>query len=99
MNELSKLEKAKREISLLEHAITFVSIAGQAHQRMYHTDEIPANYLAAIDLLNNQLSTAKTRLKQIETLEAEDEIKYCPTCGEEWSGTSCGADSCGWITG
>ena len=70
MNELSELEKAKREISLLEHAITFVSIAGQTHQRMYHTDEIPANYLTAIDLLNNQLSTAKTRLKQIETLES-----------------------------
>lgn len=67
MNELSELEKAKREISLLEHAITFVSIAGQAHQRMYHTDEIPANYLAAIDLLNNQLRVAKELLKTLES--------------------------------
>ena len=28
-----------------------------------------------------------------------DEIEYCPTCGEEWSGTSCGALRCGWIEG
>ena len=67
MNELSELEKAKREISLLEHAITFVSIAGQTHQRMYHTDEIPANYLSAIDLLNNQLRVAKELLKTLES--------------------------------
>ncbi len=67
MNELSELEKAKREISLLEHAITFVSIAGQAHQRMYHTDEIPVNYLTAIDLLNTQLNVAKELLKTIES--------------------------------
>ena len=24
-------------------------------------------------------------------------VEYCPTCGEEWSGTSCGIDDCGWI--
>ena len=28
-----------------------------------------------------------------------DEIEHCPTCGEEWSGTSCGALRCGWIEG
>lgn len=27
----------------------------------------------------------------------QDEIKFCPLCGEEWSGTSCGLDDCGWI--
>jgi protein tyrosine phosphatase len=29
----------------------------------------------------------------------DDEIEYCPTCGDEWSGTSCGANECGWIVG
>ena len=70
MNELSELEKAKREISLLEHAITFLCITSQAHQRMYHTDEIPENYVVAFDALNNQLCIAKARLKQIETSES-----------------------------
>ena len=27
----------------------------------------------------------------------QEQKKYCPTCGEEWSGTSCGADDCGFI--
>lgn len=67
MNELSELEKAKREISLLEHAITFVSITSQAHQRMYHTDEIPENYVVAFDALNNQLCIARELLKTIES--------------------------------
>ena len=31
--------------------------------------------------------------------DQSDEIEYCPTCGEEWSGTSCGALRCGWIEG
>lgn len=28
-----------------------------------------------------------------------DDKEYCPTCGAEWSGTSCGIDDCGWIVG
>jgi hypothetical protein len=31
-------------------------------------------------------------------VEAPYEPEYCPTCGEEWSGTSCGVN-CGWVTG
>lgn len=31
--------------------------------------------------------------------EQQDEIEFCPTCGEEWSGTSCGLNNCGWING
>ena len=68
MNELSVLEKAKREISLLENAISFVSITGQTHQRMYHTAHIPANYLTALDALDTQLCGAQALLKRIETL-------------------------------
>lgn len=31
--------------------------------------------------------------------EYDDEVEYCPKCNEEWSGTSCGIDDCGWIVG
>lgn len=29
--------------------------------------------------------------------EEDDEPEECPTCGGEWSGTSCGAVECGWL--
>ena len=29
--------------------------------------------------------------------EDDDEPEECPTCGGEWSGTSCGAVECGWL--
>ena len=35
----------------------------------------------------------ETILSELE----EDEVELCSVCGEEWSGTSCGADHCGWI--
>jgi hypothetical protein len=66
--ELSVLEKAQREVELLEWSMSSVKIAGQAHQRMYHTAHIPANYQTAIDALDTQLVGARTLLKQIESL-------------------------------
>ncbi len=29
--------------------------------------------------------------------EPEEDPKECPSCGEEWTGTSCGAVECGWL--
>ena len=26
----------------------------------------------------------------------DTKVERCPVCGDEWSGTSCGADDCGW---
>ena len=31
--------------------------------------------------------------------EGDDDTELCPTCGAEWSGTSCGADDCGFVNG
>ena len=70
--ELSVLEKAKREVQLVEWSITTVSITAQAHQRMYHTEQFPENYNVALDALRNQLATAQARLKQIETSGVEE---------------------------
>lgn len=36
---------------------------------------------------------------EIEMVDQLDEIEYCPRCGLEDSGTSCGIPDCGWITG
>jgi hypothetical protein len=66
--ELTILEKAQREVSLLEHAMTFVSIAGQASQRMYHLKHVPENYRDALSSLDIQLTGARALLKRIETL-------------------------------
>ena len=66
--ELSVLEKAQREVELLEWSMSSVKIAGQAHQRMYHTKHIPENYQVAIDALEIQLCGAQALLKRIETL-------------------------------
>ena len=66
--ELSVLEKAQREVELLEWSISSVKIAGQAHQRMYHTAHIPLNYRSAIDALETQLCGAQALLKRIEPL-------------------------------
>jgi hypothetical protein len=39
-------------------------------------------------------------LMVIEEVDQLDDLpEYCPTCGLEWSGTSCGLDDCGWVTG
>lgn len=66
--ELSQLEKAQREIELLEWSMNSVMIAGNAHQRMYHTAHIPSTYRTAIDALEMQLGGARALLKHIETL-------------------------------
>ena len=34
-----------------------------------------------------------------DSIEEGEVLQLCPTCGAEWSGTSCGLDDCGWITG
>ena len=65
--ELSVLEKAKREVQLVEWSITTVTITAQAHQRMYHTEQFSENYNVALDALRSQLAVAKARLKQIES--------------------------------
>jgi hypothetical protein len=56
------------------------------------------------DLSYAAASQVQKRIKQhfgVEEImeDQPDEIEYCPTCGEEWSGTSCGALRCGWIEG
>ena len=70
--ELSVLEKAQREVQLVEWSITTVTIPAQAHQRMYHTEHFPENYTVALDALRSQLATAQYRLKQIETVGVEE---------------------------
>ena len=70
--ELSVLEKAKREVQLVEWSITTVTITAQAHQRMYHTEQFPENYNVALDALRSQLAVAQYRLKQIETVGVEE---------------------------
>jgi hypothetical protein len=65
---LSVLEKAQREVELLKWCMNSVKIAGQAHQRMYHTKHIPANYQNAVDALDLQLTGAGALLKRIEIL-------------------------------
>lgn len=69
--ELSVLDKAKREVQLVEWSITTVSITAQAHQRMYHTEQFSENYTVALDALKLQLVAAQDRLKQVETLGVE----------------------------
>ncbi len=50
------------------------------------------------DNANNSWHPEPEDLLQNFGFEPEKEQKnYCPTCGEEWSGTSCGADDCGFI--
>ena len=56
------------------------------------------------DLSYAAATQVQNKIKQFfgveEIMEDQpDEIEYCPTCGEEWSGTSCGALRCGWIEG
>ena len=70
--ELSVLEKAEREVQLVEWSITTVTITAQAHQRMYHTEQFSENYTVALDALRSQLATAQDRLKQIETVGVEE---------------------------
>ena len=70
--ELSVLDKAKREIHLVEWSITTVTITAQAHQRMYHTEQFSENYTVALDALRSQLAVAQYRLKQIETVGVEE---------------------------
>ena len=70
--ELSVLDKAKREIHLVEWSITTVTITAQAHQRMYHTEQFSENYTVALDALRSQLVVAQHRLKQIETVGVEE---------------------------
>lgn len=70
--ELSVLEKAQREVQLVEWSITTVTITAQAHQRMYHTEQFSENYTVALDALRSQLATAQDRLKQIETVGVEE---------------------------
>ena len=70
--ELSVLEKAKREIHLVEWSITTVTITAQAYQRMYHTEQFSENYTVALDALRSQLVVAQHRLKQIETVGVEE---------------------------
>ena len=70
--ELSVLEKAQREVQLVEWSITTVTITAQAHQRMYHTEQFSENYNVALDALRSQLATAQARLKQIETAGVEE---------------------------
>lgn len=64
--ELSPIEKAKREINLVEWSITTVTITAQAHERMYHTEGFPANYAHALAFLQSQLTDAMDRLKELE---------------------------------
>ena len=64
--ELSPIEKALREINLLEWSITTVSITAQAHERMYRTEGFPANYDRALAFLQSQLAEAENRLKELE---------------------------------
>lgn len=70
--ELSVLEKAKREVQLVEWSITTVTITAQAHQRMYHTEQFSENYNVALDALRGQLAVAQDRLKQIESEGVEE---------------------------
>ena len=70
--ELSVLEKAQREVQLVEWSITTVTITAQAYQRMYHTEQFSENYNVALDALRSQLAVAKARLKQIETVGVEE---------------------------
>ena len=70
--ELSVLEKARREIHLVEWSITTVTITAQAHQRMYHTEQFSENYNVALAALRNQLAVAQDRLKQIESEGVEE---------------------------
>ena len=70
--ELSVIEKARREVQLVEWAITTVTITAQAYQRMYHTEQFPENYTVALDALRSQLADAQDCLKQIETLGVEE---------------------------
>ena len=70
--ELSVLEKARREVQLVEWSITTVTITAQAHQRMYHTEQFSENYTVALDALRSQLAVAQHRLKQIETVGVEE---------------------------
>ena len=64
--ELSVLEKARREIHLVEWSITTVTITAQAYQRMYHTEQFSENYNVALDALRSQLSIAKARCTNCE---------------------------------
>jgi hypothetical protein len=46
--------------------------------------------------LRSDMTAGKTREAILSELE-EEEVELCSVCGEEWSGTSCGAEDCGWI--
>ena len=70
--ELSVLEKARREIHLVEWSITTVTITAQAYQRMYHTEQFSENYNVALDALRSQLAVAQARLNQIESEGVEE---------------------------
>ena len=59
--ELSVLEKAQREVQLVEWSITTVTITAQAYQRMYHTEQFSENYTVALDALRSQLVIAQDR--------------------------------------
>lgn len=37
--------------------------------------------------------------KFVDDALAELDEDRCPRCNEQWSGTSCGIDDCGWIKG
>jgi hypothetical protein len=38
-------------------------------------------------------------IKQHFAIDTDDEVEYCPKCNLPDSGTSCGLNDCGWITG
>lgn len=52
----------------------------------------------ALRLLYNATFKAVDREREEYDLD-EDEVQRCPKCNEEWSGTSCGINDCGWIAG
>ena len=70
--ELSVLEKAQREVQLVEWSVTTVTITAQAYQRMYHTEQFSENYNVALDALRSQLAVAQARLNQIESEGVEE---------------------------
>lgn len=65
---MTALEKAQREVLLVEHAIFNVKFAADEEKKMTHAKHIDKHYVEALDRLGVKLTGARAYLTRIETI-------------------------------
>ncbi len=69
---MNELEKAQRQLDLIEHAIWNVKFAAEEERKITHAKHIDPFYAEALDRLDVKLTGARAYAYRIETIGVED---------------------------